>query len=323
MQDDLSSVLEKKDTMPAPEPVDFGKEKVSDRDQSMKETISETIDSPEEFHKAASLQDDLDSVLKKTGNISSQELDELDIENISVQDIERKTPRVMEDPREVHQAISFAQRLQLTREKALEQEREFKKNLQAMQEQDPALAKKIKLVGVGIVVLLLVFAAVIVKNSSRDEGSTNTPLAVTKNTNTTVPESDYDKAKVAQDVNDKLRVDTLNHIAQMAVVYHLEQKADLPVSAAYVKLNESNPVSDFLKDALSKYGSPAELLLDPKNPDYYYAYHCADGKNIELSARLENETGTYCQTGSSPCIYKKTITEAEMQVMSRDLEKYK
>lgn len=323
MQDDLNSVLEKKDAVPAPEQGDFENKNIPDRDQITEEAILETIDSPEEFHKAASLQDDLNSVLKKTGNISSQELDELDIENISVQDIERKTPRVMEDPGEIHQAISFAQRLQMTREKALEREREFKKNLQAMQEQDPALAKKIKLVGIGIVVLLLVFAAVIIKNSSNEEEKTNTPASVTGNGDAAVPESDYDKAKRAQDVNDKLRVDTLNHIAQMAVVYHLEQKADLPITATYVKLNEAGPVADFFKEALSKYDNSVGLLLDPKDPGYYYAYSSLDGKNIQLSARLENETGAYCQTGSSPCIYRKVITEAEMAVMSRDLEKYK
>ncbi|MBU4480713.1 hypothetical protein KKH59_00140 [Patescibacteria group bacterium] len=31
-----------------------------------------------------------------------------------------------------------------------------------------------------------------------------------------------------------------------------------------------------------------ELPTDPKDPDFYYGYKSSDGKNYELTARLEN-----------------------------------
>lgn len=267
------------------------------------------------------MQDDLDKILKKAEEVPLSELGNDEPEDLQTPDIQPATPGLIEDPKEVHQAISFAQQLQVTREKAAEQEKEFMKSLQNMQEQDPMLAKKIKMVGVGIVVLLIIFAAVVYRTSRNS--SEQSKVAVQKTNTSTVKESAETKLKAAQNVNDKLRVESLINIAQLAVVYHLEQKADLPVSAGYVKLNEDNPVTEYLKDVLTKYGNSTGILLDPKNPDFYYAYRSSDGKNIELSARLENETGEYCDGGGSPCIYKKAITEAQMTEMRADLESYK
>ncbi|MFA7170437.1 MAG: hypothetical protein WC180_00430 [Candidatus Paceibacterota bacterium] len=269
-----------------------------------------------------SMQNDFDEILQKTQSTPMPELGESKKEDLSVQNIKSAVPGMIEDPKEVHQAISFARQLQATRAKASEQEKEFMKNLQTIQEQDPALIKKIKLVGIGIVILLLIFATVIYRNS-RDNSAAVAPAVVQKNNATNVQESAADKLKASQNVNDRLRVGNLINIAQLAVVYHLEQKADLPVSATYVKLNENNPVTEYLKDALIRYGNSTGILLDPKDPDFYYAYISVDGRSIELSARIENEDGEYCDGGGSPCIYKKTITEAQMAEMSSDLERYK
>lgn len=218
--------------------------------------------------------------------------------------------------------ISLAERLKLNR---MQEHEEFRKDLIDVIENDPRLKWKILLFGIGIVVLLIVFAYLVSRPGKENLTVNNGDIPETPAVTDTVPaaESDYKKMKAAQDVNDKLRVDSLAVIARMAAVYHLEQKADLPVSPAYAKLNEDNPVSEFLKEALVRYGNSASVLLDPKNPDYYYAYRSADGKSIEISARLENETGKYCQVGASPCIYKEVITEAKMMEMSADLESYK
>jgi len=257
------------------------------------------------------MQDDLNGLSEKTTNDSAPESDDFENESLSGQDIPKAIPGEIKDFEEPFEPASFAQWLQVIREKTMEQVREFKKNLKIVEERDPALIKKIKLASVGVVILLLVFAAVIIRNNKAGEVSVETPAGI------------EDKAKAAQEANDKLRRDNLSNIVRLAAVYHLEQKADLPVSAAYVKLNEDNPVTEYLWDALTKYGASAEILLDPKNPDYYYAYRSADGKTIELSARLENEAGEYCVSGTSPCIYKKMITETEMAVMSENLESYK
>jgi len=257
------------------------------------------------------MQDDLNGLSEKTTNDSAPESDDFENESLSGQDIPKATPGEMKDFEEPFEPASFAQRPQVIREKAMEQVREFKKNFKVVEERDPALIKKIKLAGVGVVILLLVFAAVIIRNNKAGEVAVETPSGI------------EDKAKAAQEANDKLRRDNLSNIARLAAVYHLEQKADLPVSAAYAKLSEDNPVTEYLRDALTKYGASAEILLDPKNPDYYYAYRSADGKTIELSARLENEAGEYCVSGTNPCIYKKMITETEMAAMSENLENYK
>ena len=223
-------------------------------------------------------------------------------------------------PDKENQGPSFADQIKMVQEKTMEREREFQHELKEVQEQDPALAKKIAVVIVAIIGLVMVFAAVVFYQKNKKEDTPTPPVNVAIQQPV---ESEEDKLKAAQDVNDKLRVESITTIAQVAAVYHLEQKADLPVSPTHIKLNEANPVSEFLQDALTRYGHLAGVLLDPKDPDYYYAYRSVDGKTIEVSARLENESGQYCKEGASPCIYKKVISEEDMEVMSVDLEKYK
>lgn len=266
------------------------------------------------------MRDDLDSLLEKTKDRPLSEISDSAEEPAAKAGTEEEAGLPAETPQGPAPA-NLTEYLQLARERALESEREFKKSLQAIQEQDPALARKTTKMAIGILILILIFIIVLAKSiTSMDDSA---PAKSEKGKIPAVQLSEADKLRLAQDVNDELRVKNLARIAELAAVYHLEQKADLPVSPSLVKLSESNPVSDYLRQALARYGQAAEILLDPKDPDYYYAYRSADGRTIEFSARIENEDGKYCAYGQNPCIYKKTISAEEMQKMNLDLEKYK
>lgn len=269
------------------------------------------------------MQDDLDSILKEAKDVVATEEHVSDSEVSPSQETGKEAAATTENPAgEIHASVPFAEQVKAVHDKAEKEKKEFKKNVWEMQEQDPQLIKKIKLVGIGIVALLVIFAALVL-GGKKDTQTQNGTTAQTADKGQAVQESDEDRIKAMQDINDKLRIDNMTTMANLAVVYHLEQKADLPVSATFVKLNENNPVSEFLQEVLLKYGEPAGLLFDPTNPAYYYGYRSVDGKNIEFSARIENETSELCRVGVSPCIYTKVITEADMTMMSEDLEKYK
>jgi len=46
-----------------------------------------------------------------------------------------------------------------------------------------------------------------------------------------------------------------------------------------------------------------ELPTDPKDPDFYYGYKSSDGKNYELTARLENLDDVECKNQKEVCIF--------------------
>jgi Na+-transporting methylmalonyl-CoA/oxaloacetate decarboxylase gamma subunit len=269
------------------------------------------------------MQEDLRDVLEETKDASLSEISDAGEGSASAGGIENFEAYSSKNSHPNKAGANLADYLQAARERAMESKREFEKSLQTVREQDPALARKTKQVGVGIALLVLIFIIVLIK-SITDTGQNASPAAEKTDANQAVAgQSEADRVRAAQDVNDKLRAENLTRIAELAVVYHLEQKADLPITASYAKLNETNPVSQYLRQALSRYGQSAAILLDPKNPEFYYAYRSADGRSIELSARMENEAGRYCEYGQSPCIYKVAITEAQMQEMNLDLERYK
>lgn len=268
------------------------------------------------------MRDDLDDLLEKTKDIPLSEISNPDKQAAFAREAEEEAGPAAGEPDGHASSANLTEYLRSAREKALESEREFKKSLQVIQAQDPILAKKAKRMAAGILILILIFVVVLAKSimdmrdnaSPSERGGVNGPAA---------PLSEADKARLAQDVNDNLRVKNLTRIAELAVVYHLEQKADLPVSPSLAKLNESNPVSQYLEQALARYGLSSGILLDPRNPDFYYAYKSDDGRTIEFSARIENENGRYCEYGKSPCIYRKVMAPEEMRKMNLDLEKYK
>lgn len=125
-----------------------------------------------------------------------------------------------------------------------------------------------------------------------------------------------------QNANDAVRVSNLTALANLAAVYSLDQKADLPISKDYIRLDQDNPVSSFLKDAIGKYGKESSLLLDPLAPDFYLAYRSLDGKNIEFSARMEDTGAAYCAE-QQVCLYHKALTEEDLGAIGANLELYK
>lgn len=159
------------------------------------------------------------------------------------------------------------------------------------------------------VILLVVSALVFGRNKGKD---------------TTVGKSQSQLGEFAdvKNMNDALRMKNLTTLANIAVVYHIEQKADFPISKDYVKLNESNPVADYMKDAAFRYGKPESLLLDPINPaGSYFAYRSEDGLNIEFTARMDSLESAYCS--SYPCIYSKIVAKGDIENIGKNIDKYK
>jgi hypothetical protein len=130
-----------------------------------------------------------------------------------------------------------------------------------------------------------------------------------------------DTSKVGN-ANDATRIKSLDAIAQAAALYHIEERADLPVSPSYIRLDEANEVSDFFKRALSAYGKPENLLLDPRAPGYYYTYRSLDGMSLELGAHIEDSSSIDC-TNQDPCLYRKVLLEEDISKVRQDLDTYK
>jgi nitrogen fixation protein FixH len=121
---------------------------------------------------------------------------------------------------------------------------------------------------------------------------------------------------------DAARIKSVNTLAKAVVLYHIEERTDLPVSESYIKLNEVNPVTDFFKEALKKYGKSEDLLLDPRNPGYYYSYRSVDGQNIEFSAHLE-DTGSARCANQDPCLFRVVLSAENIAEIERNLDQYK
>lgn len=123
-----------------------------------------------------------------------------------------------------------------------------------------------------------------------------------------------------ENANDALRIQNINAIARAVALYYLNEKVDMPVSPNYIKLNETNPVTDFIHEALKKNGQLDDILLDPRNPGFYYTYRSLDGRTIEFGARMEDLKSIDCND-QSPCIYQKVLTEDDIRKMGAELEK--
>lgn len=132
-----------------------------------------------------------------------------------------------------------------------------------------------------------------------------------------IPESEYvvdNTAEIqAQKANDALRLERVANFANTLIQYSLEMNTSFPVSATYTKLNEANAVSDLMRKALVRSKQEESLLLDPKNPEFYFAYRSLDGKEFEFTARMEIIADHDCAQEDFDkggiCIYKYIMDE--------------
>lgn len=145
--------------------------------------------------------------------------------------------------------------------------------------------------------------------------------AMNGNAAANLPPVKEDVSKIA-DSNDAIRISNLTTLANVAVLYYIKQGADLPISRSYIKLNESNPVTDFLRDALRRYGQSEDIMHDPRHPDFYYAYRSADGNSIEFTARLEDSGSSSQCKNEDVCVYRKILAEEDIDNMSDHIERY-
>lgn len=132
-----------------------------------------------------------------------------------------------------------------------------------------------------------------------------------------IPESEYvidNTAEIqAQKTNDAVRLERVSGFANTLIQYSLETNTAFPVSAKYVKLSETNAVSDLLRKALVRSKQDESLLLDPKNPEFYFAYRSLDGKEFEFTARMEIVADHDCAQEdfdkSGVCVYRYIMNE--------------
>ncbi|MFA7170187.1 MAG: hypothetical protein WC178_05060 [Candidatus Paceibacterota bacterium] len=166
-----------------------------------------------------------------------------------------------------------------------------------------------------LIALLIIFSTILLKRKSNEDYLPSVDVSDESENKKVDPFADIDNQ------NDATRMRNITVLANIAAVYHLEEKADLPISIEYVKLNEDNPVSEFMKDALNRYGKETEIMLDPAGGSSYFAYRSEDGLSIEISAMLEDIDSYDCV--EDPCIFKKVLTDEDLRIMSLDLEQYK
>lgn len=143
-----------------------------------------------------------------------------------------------------------------------------------------------------------------------------------------IPESEYvvdNTAEIqAQKANDALRLERVANFANTLIQYSLETNTSFPVSATYIKLNEANTVSDLMRKALVRGKQEESLLLDPKNPDFYFAYRSLDGKEFEFTARMEVVADHDCAQEDFDkggiCVYRYVMSQ-EMITSVRNILK--
>lgn len=190
----------------------------------------------------------------------------------------------------------------------------LQKNLRSVQQKRKGM-KDLNFPAAILVVLLIILCVSFFQKKLADIERMETPAAGLESTAHTDPFADV------KNRNDAARMRSVTIIAETLAVYHLEEKADLPISSAYVKLNHDNPVSELMKDALKRYGKDENILRDPDGDDNYYAYRSEDGLSFELSTKLEDWESYDCS--SEPCIFRKVMGEKDFQIMAMDLEQYK
>lgn len=186
----------------------------------------------------------------------------------------------------------------------------------------PKVKTKVLLAAVVVVIAIISSFAYLQNKKNTDKGTTVNNNAAAVADNSPEDKNAEEKAAIANDV---LRRKNLETITNTTIVYCLEEKVDLPISPNYTKLNENNPVSELVKEALKKYEKSEDLLIDPREPDFYFAYKSSDGRNIEFTARMEEKNSLYCEEEISEgyCLFKEVLSEEDVNEMGADLEKYK
>lgn len=117
----------------------------------------------------------------------------------------------------------------------------------------------------------------------------------------------------AQKFNDALRLERVSNFANALIEYCMETNTPIPISAKYVKLNEVNAISDLMRKALARDKQAEAILLDPKNPESYFAYRSLDGKEFEFTAKMEIIADHDCAEedfkNSGICVYRYIVDE--------------
>lgn len=177
-----------------------------------------------------------------------------------------------------------------------------------------------------LIVLVLLYFYVI-KGSFREEDSSavvNEPVVQegiieeSKTVEEAVPESEYvvDNSLdiKAQRDNDAIRLSRLSDFSNTLIRYSMDTGVAFPVNENYVRLNEENSISAIMKKALLKYKKEDVSLIDPKDPDFYFAYRSLDGKTFEFTARMEIADDYTCEERDLKekeiCVYRFLMDES-------------
>jgi hypothetical protein len=114
---------------------------------------------------------------------------------------------------------------------------------------------------------------------------------------------EYEKEQSSSQVEerDQQRKDLLYTLTYFLKNYYKNYN-EYPITKNLEKVK--NPDSNLYKTFMSSIvGNKSKILLDPKDPEYWYGYK-SDGKTYELTARLENLEDESCATQNGVCLYK-------------------
>lgn len=196
------------------------------------------------------------------------------------------------------------------------------KNMKSVRKKNSATRLTAKLLILFVFAVLLV-SAIFILPGMKLPGSAPSTTPSTNNANTN---SNQNNTAQVVNTDDSKRMESIDTISTAVAMYCFDQKADLPITSSYIKLNSDNPVSQFIKEALDKYNQPESSMLDPKDPDFYYAYKSTDGKTIEFTARMEDTSGALCDNSISTggmCLFRKVLTQDDLKNLSTTMTETK
>ncbi|MDD3190867.1 MAG: hypothetical protein PHI66_04240 [Candidatus Pacebacteria bacterium] len=126
-------------------------------------------------------------------------------------------------------------------------------------------------------------------------------------------------------MRDEMRKDNLRIIFD-AIDSSYDETAGFPYSGVYAKLNGEGDVYEKIKESVMLAGfnedEAVELMRDPQDPDFYFAYKSLTPNRFELTTRLENQEDGDCDDeileNEGICIFRGVL-EKNVEIYQEDV----
>jgi len=126
-------------------------------------------------------------------------------------------------------------------------------------------------------------------------------------------------------VRDEMRKDNLSIIFD-AIDNSYDEAVGFSSSDVYSKLNEEGEIYEKIKEFVILAGfneeEAVELMKDPQDPDFYFAYKSLNLNSFELTARLENQEDADCDDAilesEGICIFRGVL-EKNVEIYQEDI----